>query len=91
MTALKQVAPCATLPEPLSVSADGAPTITRNVRTAYSYLAANDPRIHVGLGNHTGAEGVTVRWVDGTRERFDAYEADQIVTLRSGSGMPVGE
>ena len=45
----------------------GERTMTRNVRTAYSYLAANDPRIHVGLGDHTGAENVTVRWVDGTR------------------------
>ncbi len=69
----------------------GERTITREVRSAYSYLAANDPRIHVGLGDHTGAEGVTVRWVNSTVERFDRYDADQVVTLRYGSGMRVGE
>ncbi|MCZ6709677.1 MAG: CRTAC1 family protein [Gammaproteobacteria bacterium] len=69
----------------------GERTITRDVRTAYSYLAANDPRIHVGLGDHTGAEDVTVRWVNGPVERFGRYDADQVVTLRHGSGMRVGE
>ena len=62
-------------------------TITRDVRTAYSYLAANDPRVHVGLGEHARVEDVTVRWVDGTRERFGGFDADGIVTLRRGEGL----
>ncbi|MCH8212370.1 MAG: CRTAC1 family protein, partial [Planctomycetes bacterium] len=69
----------------------GGRVVTREVRSAYSYLAANDPRIHVGLGDHTGAEDVAVRWVNGTVERFGRYDADQVVTLRYGSGMRVGE
>jgi hypothetical protein len=30
--------------------------ISRDVRTAYSYCAANDPRVHVGLGSATGVD-----------------------------------
>ena len=31
-------------------------------------------------------DGVTVRWVDGTREQFGPFEADRIVEIRRGSG-----
>lgn len=71
----------------LSIAA-GARTIRRDVRTGYSYLAANDPRVHVGLGDLTKIESVTVRWVDGTSERFGPFDADGIVEIRQGSGTP---
>ncbi len=60
----------------------GARTIRRDVRAAYSYLASNDPRVHVGLGQETIAREVTVRWVDGTRQSFGDIPADRISTLR---------
>ena len=59
----------------------GSRTIRRDVRAAYSYLASNDPRIHVGLGNETLARNVAVRWPDGSRQRFGDVNADRIVTL----------
>jgi hypothetical protein len=65
----------------------GSRSIRRDVRTAYSYLASNDPRVHVGLGNDTGVRDVSVRWPDGARERFGDVAADQIVTLRRGRGI----
>ena len=71
----------------LSIAA-GARTIRRDVRTGYSYLAANDPRVHVGLGDLTKIESVTVRWVDGTSVRFGPFDADGIVEIRQGSGTP---
>jgi hypothetical protein len=64
----------------------GDRTIRRDVRAAYSYLASNDPRVHVGLGSATGAQNVTVRWPDGTREAFGDIAADRIATLRRGTG-----
>ena len=69
----------------LSIVAGGR-TIRRDVRTGYSYLAANDPRVHVGLGDLTNVESITVRWTDGTRERFGPSAADRIVEIRRGSG-----
>ena len=58
----------------------------REVRTAYSYLAANDPRPHFGLGAGTRVSGVAVRWPDGQRENFGAFAANQIITLQRGNG-----
>ncbi len=65
-------------------------TLRRDVRTAYSYCAANDPRIHVGLGPHDRVEDVTIRWTDGTVERFGDFEADRIVFLRRGRNTTDG-
>ena len=70
----------------LSITAGGR-TIRRDVRTGYSYLAANDPRVHVGLGDLRGVDGVSVRWIDGTRERFGPFDADRVVDIRRGSGV----
>jgi hypothetical protein len=57
-------------------------TMTRDVRTAYSYCAANDPRVHFGLGTHDAVDGVVVQWADGSREAFGPFAADRVVTLR---------
>ena len=62
----------------------GDRTVSRDVRTAYSYCAANDPRIHLGLGEAQEVTAVTVRWIDGSRESFGNFAADQIPTLRRG-------
>jgi enediyne biosynthesis protein E4 len=64
----------------------GARTIHRDVRAASSYLASNDPRVHVGLGNETMVRDVIVRWPNGAQERFGDLPADRIAVLRRGSG-----
>jgi hypothetical protein len=61
-------------------------TLRRDVQPAYSYLAANDVRVHIGLGAATAVEELRVRWVDGSEESFGAIEADRIVTLKRGEG-----
>jgi hypothetical protein len=65
----------------------GSRTIRRDVRAALSYLASNDPRVHVGLGNETMVRNVIVKWPDGVRERFGDLQADRIAVLRRGSGQ----
>ena len=64
----------------------GSRTIRRDVRAAYSYLASNDPRVHVGLGQENIARNVTVRWPDGARESFGDMPGDRIAVLRRGAG-----
>ena len=59
----------------------------RDVRTAYSYLSANDPRIHIGLGAEARVSEVEVRWTDGEVELYGEYEANQIVHLARGKGL----
>ena len=66
----------------------GSRTIRRDVRAALSYLASNDPRVHVGLGERDdGTE--CHRQVAGRRdrERFGDLQADRIAVLRRGSGQ----
>lgn len=59
--------------------------VRRTVQPASSYLAANDPRVHIGLGRHT-ARAVIVRWPDGEEEMFGDFSAGSSVELRRGEG-----
>ncbi len=67
----------------------GGRAVRRDVRTAYSYLAANDPRVHVGLGATTTVEAVDVRWPDGAVERFGPFDVDRVITVQRGAGTPI--
>jgi hypothetical protein len=65
----------------LSIEAGGR-TLRRDVRTGYSYLAANDPRVHVGLGGASQVASVTVRWMDGTQDKYGPFDIDKIIEIR---------
>ena len=56
-------------------------TIRRDVRTASSYLAASDPRIHVGLEDESSLVDVEVVWPDGVRESFGPQARNRYTTL----------
>ena len=60
-------------------------TVHHEVRSASSYCSANDPRVHIGLGEADHVTDVTVRWPDGTRQMFGSFDAGGTVTLRRGS------
>ncbi len=60
--------------------------LLRRVHTDSSYLSANDVRVHFGLGESSEVEAVVVTWPEGSRERWERLRADQIVTLRQGTG-----
>jgi hypothetical protein len=64
----------------------GGRKIRRDVRAAYSYLASNDPRVHVGLGSETMMREVSVLWPTGRREQFGDVEAGTITVVRQGAG-----
>lgn len=68
------------------VRKDGT-SVRRFVRGDGSYLAANDPRVHFGLGRSTQVERVQVHWPAGGCESWNQAAVDQIVTLREGSGQ----
>jgi len=54
-----------------------------------SFLSANDPRLHFGLGAAATAD-VEIRWPMGTVEKFPGLAAGQLVTIREGQGIVKG-
>lgn len=61
----------------------GGRTVTRDVRAAYSYMASNDPRVHVGLGSAMSVQNVVVSWPGGRQQSFGDFPADRIVRLEA--------
>jgi hypothetical protein len=57
------------------------------VNPAASYLCSNDPRAHFGLGSATRVDQINVVWPDGSEEQFASVGANQVLTLRKGSGQ----
>jgi hypothetical protein len=54
-----------------------------------SYLSANDPRLHFGLGTETKVE-IDVYWPTGKKDSFPAITSNQLVTIREGEGVVKG-
>jgi hypothetical protein len=51
-----------------------------------SFYSANDPRLHFGLGASTSAD-VEIFWPNGLHEKFKSIAANQLLTLREGTGQ----
>lgn len=67
------------------VTADG-PQV-EEVRGGGSYYSQNDPRVHFGIGKATRIERLEIRWPNGHEEKWTDLAADQIITLKEGSGV----
>ncbi|MCZ6794935.1 MAG: CRTAC1 family protein [Planctomycetota bacterium] len=66
-------------------------TVPLEVRSAASYLAANDSRLLVGLGpSNRPVPRVEVRWPDGLVEVFEGLAPDRYHTLQRGTGKATG-
>jgi len=59
------------------------------VTSQCSFLSANDPRLHFGLGAAWKAS-VEIRWPTATFETFADLPADQLITVREGQGIVKG-
>ncbi|MFM7149157.1 MAG: CRTAC1 family protein [Gemmataceae bacterium] len=64
----------------------GSRRLVRTVQGGGSFLCANDPRPHFGLGKATTYDAIEVTWPDGKKERFSGGDADRIVVLKRGDG-----
>jgi hypothetical protein len=49
-----------------------------------SYVSANDPRLHFGLGSSETVE-IEVRWPLGTTQAFKGVVTNQLITLTEGT------
>ncbi len=66
----------------VTVTSAGGVARKFEVRSAASYLSANDPRVLCGLGTETAVSGVEVRWPDGTVRVFRNLTVDAYNTIR---------
>ena len=57
----------------------------RQVQTAYSFCATNDPRVHFGVAEGASVEGIQVQWADGTIEEVGLLEPGRLHTVRRSS------
>jgi hypothetical protein len=57
------------------------------VKAGSSYLAQNDLRVHFGLGSAPKADRLEIRWPSGAVDMIEGIEANQILTIREGSGV----
>ncbi|MCH2160394.1 MAG: CRTAC1 family protein [Phycisphaerales bacterium] len=56
--------------------------LRRDVHSAYSYLCANEPIAHFGLGSHDQLGSVEVRWPDGTTQQLGDLDPGQVYEIR---------
>jgi enediyne biosynthesis protein E4 len=61
----------------------------QSVTSQTSYLSANDPRLHFGLGKATIAD-IEIYWPSGAKESYKSIAADQLVTIQEGKGIVKG-
>jgi hypothetical protein len=60
---------------------------TQEVTSQSSYYSHNDLRMHFGLGENKKADQIEIRWPNGRSEVIKDVTADQIVTIKEGSGI----
>ena len=58
----------------------------QQVMSQTSYLSSNDPRLHFGLGAESTAS-VEIHWPSGAVENYRDLPANQLVTIREGTGL----
>jgi hypothetical protein len=58
----------------------------QNLMSQSSYISCNDPRLHFGLGEETSAD-IEIHWPNGLQESVKNLAADQLVTIKEGSGI----
>jgi hypothetical protein len=67
----------------------GGKVQVQEVLSGSSFICANDPRLHFGLGAATTAD-IEVHWPSGLVESMKSVAANQLVTLREGAGQVKG-
>jgi hypothetical protein len=59
----------------------------RQAQGGMSYMAAQDPRIHFGLGQRKTVESLEIAWPSGAVDKLANVPIDQIITVKEGAGI----
>jgi enediyne biosynthesis protein E4 len=65
----------------------GGDTQTEMLRSGSSYLSSSELVLTFGLGAHTQAETVEIRWPSGQTDHLTNVAGDQIVDVKEGAGI----
>jgi hypothetical protein len=61
--------------------------IVDQAKGGMGYMSASDPRIHFGLGKRSNIESLEITWPSGRLDRLTNVQADQIITVKEGTGV----
>jgi len=56
-----------------------------------SYSSANDPRLHLGMGDARKIEVLEIRWPSGSVSRMEEVAGDRVVTVIEPGGAPASQ
>jgi enediyne biosynthesis protein E4 len=62
-------------------------TQLKQAKGGMSYMSANDPRIHFGLGKRTHVDSLTVTWPSGHVDRLTQLPINQILAVKEDEGV----
>ena len=65
----------------------GGGTQDLSLRSGSSYLSASELVLTFGLGAATKADAIEIHWPSGTTDRVTNVNADQIITVKEGTGV----
>jgi hypothetical protein len=65
----------------------GSEVQSEMLRSGSSYLSSSELVLTFGLAGHTQADAVEVRWPSGQVDRVTNVTADQIITVKEGTGI----
>ncbi len=65
----------------------GGGTQDQMLRSGGSYESASELVLTFGLGGAAQADAIEVRWPSGQTDNLKNVRADQIITLKEGSGL----
>jgi enediyne biosynthesis protein E4 len=64
----------------------GGKVQAQEVLSQASFYSVNDPRLHFGLGA-VEQVNLEIRWPNGVKENLAKVAANQLITVREGSGI----
>lgn len=65
----------------------GSDIQTKNLHSGSSYLSSSELVLTFGLGKHTQADAVEIRWPSGQVDQLKNIAADQIITVKEKEGI----
>jgi len=71
----------------LKLTSEGVLRTLKQSKGGMSYMSANDPRIHFGLGKRARIDSLEITWPSGQVDRLTNVPIDRIIAVKEGTGI----